>query len=99
VGKSWPVASKKDLQKFCEVEGWTCVSHGTDRRPGKGRDHHYYELALDNGNVLRTKISHPIGKRHTYGTDMWRRILREQLCVTQEEFWACVNGGKPPRRS
>jgi len=29
---------------------------------------------------------------------MWRHILTEQLDVSQEEFWACVDDGQPPRR-
>lgn len=74
-----------------------CVSRGAGRR-GKSNDHVRYELALGDGRILRTKISHPIGKRDTYGIDLWKRILRDQLCVTEEQFWACVNGGIRPER-
>lgn len=94
---NWPVTSRKDHQKFCEVEGWVCVSHGSGRR-GKSKDHTRYEIALRDGRILRTKISHPIGKRDTYGIDLWKHILRDQLCVTEDEFWACVNDRKPPVR-
>lgn len=94
---NWPVASYVDHQKFCEVDGWICVSHGSGRR-GKSRDHTRYEKQLKDGNVLRTKISHPITKRNTYGIDLWKRILRDQLCVTEEVFWACVNGGEGTNR-
>jgi hypothetical protein len=94
---SWRAASYKDHQKFCEVEGWTCISHGPSRR-GKSRDHHRYELALRDGRILRTKISHPISKRNTYGVELWKRILRDQLCITEKQFWECVNSGKLPER-
>jgi hypothetical protein len=97
VASGWPVASLKDHQKFCEVEGWTCVSHGTGRR-GKGRDHVRYELALPDGRILRTKISHPINRRTNYGIDLWKHILRDQLCVTQQQFWDCVEGSELPER-
>lgn len=94
---NWPVASYKDHQKFCEIDEWTCVSHGPGRR-GKSKDHTRYELALRDGRILRTKISHPINKRNTYGIDLWKHILRDQLCVTEEQFWACVNKGERPAR-
>jgi hypothetical protein len=93
---SWPAASRKDHQTFCEVEGWDCVSDGGQRR--KGRDHVRYELVLPDGRILRTKISHPINKRDTYGIDLWKRVLRDQLCVTDEQFWDCANNREPPER-
>lgn len=96
MGRSWPVASHKDHQKFCEAEGWTCTSH--TGAGGKSPDHYRYELVLGDGRILRTKISHPINKRETYGIALWKRILRDQLCVTDEQFWACVKDGKLPAR-
>ena len=96
MGKSWPVASRKDHQKFCETEGWECVSHGG--KGTKGRDHYRYELVLSDGRILRTKVSHPVEKRKTYGAGLWRAILSDQLCVSDEEFWACVNAGMLPKR-
>jgi hypothetical protein len=47
--------------------------------------------------VLRTRISRPVN-RTTYGPAMWRHILTEQLQVSEEEFWACVDDGQSPRR-
>lgn len=94
---SWPIASYKDHQKFCEVEGWQCTSHGASRR-GKSVDHTRYELVLRDGRILSTKISHAISKRNTYGINLWKRILRDQLCVTEEQFWACVKREEPPER-
>jgi len=34
-----------------------------------------------------------------YGEDLWRTILREQLQVTEEQFWTCVSAGTRPDRS
>lgn len=48
--------------------------------------------------MLRTRISHPIGP-DTYGASLWVHILRDQLDVTAEEFWLCVDEGVLPRRS
>ena len=30
---------------------------------------------------------------------MWKAILRDQLKVSEDEFWACVNDGILPERS
>jgi hypothetical protein len=30
---------------------------------------------------------------------MWAHILREQLCVSEDEFWICVREKKVPQRS
>ncbi|WP_419931485.1 hypothetical protein [Candidatus Poriferisodalis sp.] len=48
--------------------------------------------------MLRTRISRP-PDRTVYGSGLWLHILRDQLQVGQQEFWQCVNGGIPPRRS
>ncbi|MBI9115687.1 hypothetical protein JAV76_11745 [Sanguibacter sp. YZGR15] len=29
---------------------------------------------------------------------MWSAILRDQLCVTSDEFWRCVQDGEVPAR-
>lgn len=47
--------------------------------------------------MLRTRISHPVG-RDTYGLGIWNHILRDQLHVSEEEFWACVRDGVRPDR-
>jgi len=70
------------------IEGWHRVpsSH-----------HDTYELDLADGRVLRTRISRPPNKT-TYGARMWTHILRDQLEVTADEFWACVHDGNIPVR-
>lgn len=64
---------------------------------GKGTHHLTYELTLADGRILRTRVSHPPG-RDTYGAAVWAHILRDQLDVTNEEFWACVRDGVKPQR-
>lgn len=89
-----PVPTCRDHQRFCEVEGWTQVRSATGRA---GRHHLTYELAIGDGRILRTRISHP-PNRSDIGRGMFMHILRDQLCVTEEEFWNCVTEGTPPVR-
>ena len=65
-------------------------------RAGAG-DHVRYRLRLPDGRVLNTKISRPVDGT-TYGENLWRTILREQLQVTEKQFWVCVNEGTRPER-
>ena len=65
---------------------------------GKRNTHHdTYELSLPSGDVLRTRVSRPVNKQ-TYGPKMWSHILRDQLGVTEQEFWDCVDRGIVPDR-
>lgn len=89
VSRSWPQADRAFHQQFVETEGWTKVD---------STHHDTYELELPNGEVLRTRISRPPSRKHTYGPGMWSHILRDQLDVTAAEFWACVNEGQRPDR-
>jgi hypothetical protein len=91
---SWPTPTRQDHQKFCEIEGWHPVRSARGRT---GTHHPTYELALPDGQVLRTRISHP-PDRSTYGPAIWRHILRDQLDVTEEVFWDCVRNGVKPSR-
>lgn len=62
-------------------------------RPGRtGTYHVTYELDVPNGRVLRTRVSHP-PDRIDYGPSLWFHILRDQLEVTEEQFWACARNG------
>jgi hypothetical protein len=90
----WPQPTRQDHDKFCGVEGWTPVR---DARGRTGTHHVTYELHLPDGRVLRTRISHP-PDRATYGSSLWSHILRDQLGVSEEEFWACVREGIKPGR-
>jgi hypothetical protein len=91
---SWPEPARKDHEAFCTAEGWQRVR---DARGRTGTHHVTYELALPDGRILRTRISHPVD-RSGYGTSLWSHILRDQLQVTEGEFWACVRENIKPDR-
>jgi hypothetical protein len=91
---TWPEPSRADHERFCLVEGWSRVR---DARGRTGTHHVTYELTLHDGRVLRTRISHP-PDRTAYGPSLWAHILRDQLRVDQEIFWACVRDGLRPDR-
>ncbi len=91
---TWPQPTRQDHDKFCGIEGWTPVR---DARGRTGTHHITYELNLPDGRVLRTRISHP-ADRTTYGASLWSHVLRDQLGVSEDEFWACVQRGVKPNR-
>jgi hypothetical protein len=91
---TWPPPTREDHDRFCKNEGWRRVR---DARGRTGTHHVTYELDLPDGRILRTRISHP-PDRTTYGPSLWAHILRDQLCISPEDFWACVRDGiRPPR--
>jgi hypothetical protein len=92
---SFPAPTRADHQKFCEREGWTQVRTARGRT---GTHHITFELTLPDGRVLRTRISHP-PDRSTYGRALWGHILRDQLDVTEDVFWACVRDEVVPARA
>ncbi len=86
--------TRVDHSQFCLNEQWDRVRDARGRAVG----HHVtYELLLHDGTRLRTRISHPVNKE-TYGPRLWKTILREQLVVTEEAFWACVQDQRLPDR-
>lgn len=91
---SWPTPTRKDHEAFCETEGWERVR---DARGRTGTHHVTFELGLADGRILRTRISHPVD-RTDYGPGLWGHILRDQLQVTEAEFWPCVKDGVRPAR-
>lgn len=88
--------TRADHDAFCRADEWK------PKRDARGRagagDHVRYRLELPDGRVLNTKISRPVDTT-MYGEDLWRTILREQLQVTEEQFWTCVSAGTRPDRS
>ena len=83
-----------DHETFCTTEGW----NERKRATGKSGTHHVnYELPLPDGRILYTRISHPVN-RTDYGQNIWSHILRDQLEVSTEEFWNCVNNQALPHR-
>ena len=90
---SWPAPTRQAHERFCTIEGWAPA-----RNVRRALGHHVtYELAVPDGRVLRTRISHPVN-REGYGPALWRHTLRDQLCVTEPEFWACVQDRQLPDR-
>lgn len=86
--------SRRDHNRFCQVEGWTEVRNA---RGGKVGHHVTYELTLPDGRILRTRISRP-PNNETYGPRLWNTILTDQLQVPEAEFWACVSNRTRPDR-
>lgn len=64
----------KDLKRYCEHDGWELY---------KETDHYFYRKILDDGTVLRTKVSKGSGEIHFH---LWHEILKKQLQTTQEHF-------------
>jgi hypothetical protein len=91
---TWPPATRKDHETFCQIEEWRRVR---DARGRTGTHHVTYELDLVDGRILRTRVSHPVD-RTDYGPGMWKHILRDQLDVAEPAFWACVRDGVKPAR-
>ncbi|TCC18942.1 cytotoxic translational repressor of toxin-antitoxin stability system [Kribbella speibonae] len=87
-------ATRTDHENFCITEGWAERKRATGKR---GTHHVNYEFALSDGRILYTRISHPVD-RTGYGPSIWAHILRDQLAVTAEEFWACVEDKVLPDR-
>lgn len=87
--------TRADHEAFCRADGWA-PKRNARGRAGAG-DHVRYRLHLADGRVLNTKISRPVD-RTVYGEDLWQVILREQLQVTEGQFWACVRDGTRPDR-
>ena len=88
-------ATRREHVRFCEVEGWRQVQSARDRT---NKHHITFELPLDDGRILRTRISRP-PNNESYGKALWAHILRDQLCVSKGEFWSCVDDGNVPVRS
>lgn len=64
------------LKRYCEKNGWYMI---------RNTDHWYYEKVLTTGEVLRTRVSHATAKE--IPANLWRKILKYQLIITEEEFW------------
>ncbi|MFF1904663.1 cytotoxic translational repressor of toxin-antitoxin stability system [Kitasatospora sp. NPDC058218] len=80
--------------QFCRTEGW---DRARDAHGRTGTHHVTYELPLRDGRILRTRMSHPVN-RTAYGPSLWGHILRDQLEVTEDEFWDCALLGRLPDR-
>jgi hypothetical protein len=86
--------SRADHYRFCRIEGWEEVRNS---RGQAVRHHITLALELADGRILRTRISRPANNT-TYGPNLWSTILKDQLAVTGDEFWACVDTKQLPDR-
>jgi hypothetical protein len=75
------------VERFCRIDGWREV-----RRSG----HVHFEKLLADGTLLRTHRS--FASRKTMSPCRFKAILRLQLRVTEEEFWAALETKKPVDR-
>jgi hypothetical protein len=81
-------------RKFVETEGWEKKS--TARGSGKTGDHYRYNLRLASGDMLSTRVSHGSGQIND--PKLVAAIYRDQLAVSEEDFWRCVDHGVLPPR-
>lgn len=82
-----------ELIRFVQIEGW----EDKDKKSGKKKgDHHRYVFTTPTGERLYTRISH--GKGQIHDPDLFAHILRDQLSINEEQFWAAVDHGKKPIR-
>jgi hypothetical protein len=79
----------RDLRTYVNNDGWTEEPNLARGRRRTG-DHRRYFRDLPDGTRLRTKVSHD--ERAEIGPDLFHRILRDQLRVTEDQFWAVVRG-------
>ena len=83
-----------DHRAFVETEGWE--RRGTARGRGRTGDHVRYVLRLADGDVLVTRVSHGAGS--IGDPNLVAAILRDQLRVTEDDFYRCVRHGVLPPR-
>jgi hypothetical protein len=84
------VATFEDLLTYVRHDGWTDEPNLIRGRARTG-DHRRFQKERADGTILRTKVPH--GSRDEIGDDLFRHILRDQLRVTEEQFWGIVRGG------
>ena len=82
-----PIPDKKDLRRFCELDGW-------EETEAVSPDHDRYRKKLDDGSVLRTKVSPGRGPVCD-DIALWTRIWRHQLGLeSEDEFWEVLKTRK-----
>lgn len=77
-----------ELRRFCQHDRWA---------PKKQTDHWRYTKELPDGRLLRTKTSFGSGQIGDAG--LFSAILREQLQVSEAEFWRVVDGNGPAQHT
>jgi len=83
------LATFRHLRQYVTNDGWTEEPNFARGRRRTG-EHRRYFRELADGTRLRTKVSHD--EDAEIGEDMFHRILRDQLRVTEVRFWEVVRG-------
>lgn len=68
----------------------------TGWQPTRETDHTFYEKTLASGEMLSTHVSHALDK--SPGPGRFGQILKHQLKVSADEFWAVIAEDRPARR-
>lgn len=77
-----------DLAKFCKADQWN---------PPRQTKHAVYTKVLADGTSLMMETSR--GKdSENIGHGLFHFILREELQVSEDEFWQAIKTGKPAAR-
>jgi hypothetical protein len=83
-----------DVEDFLRADGWRKLEGG--ERGGTRSKHVFYEKVLPGGRLLQTHVSH--SRQKTVSAGRFGSILREQLEVSREEFWRCIQTRTPVDR-
>lgn len=85
--------TNKELKRYVEAEGWENKDQKAHKKTG---DHFRYVFTTPTGERLFTRISH--GSGQIGNPDLFASILRDQLCIDEEQFWSAVDKGVRPIR-
>ncbi len=81
------IASFGEIAEFCRIDGW---------QKERSTAHDIWTKTLPTGELLWTMTSHSASKAMSPGR--FKRILRDQLKVTEAAFWATHASGEPVDR-
>jgi hypothetical protein len=85
------IPSKADLKRFCEIDGW-------EKTKAVNPDHDRYRKVLEDGSVLRTKVSRGRGPACD-DHNLWHAIWGRQLGLdSEDQFWEVLETKQPARR-
>lgn len=87
-----PPLKHSDHKKFVETEGWAEMKAIS----GGHRDHFRCQLTLATGDILYARVSHGTGQLDS--ADVVKAVFRDQLQVTEKDFYACVRDRVLPPR-
>lgn len=76
-----------EIERFCRIDGW---------RESRRTNHVFFEKTLSDGTVLRAHRSFATGK--TMSPGRFKDVLRSQLHVSEDDFWAALKTKEPVAR-